>query len=416
VVYNDSELNTVNSRIQGVMDILDLDEGFKQIILKPERVLEVNFPVSVNGDSIDVFTGWRVLHSSLRGPGKGGIRFDKNLSQSQVAALATDMTLKTAVVNIPFGGAKGGVVCDPHDFSLKDVEKITRAFALSLSRFVGPDRDVPAPDINTDERIMAWFADTLWRINSSTERGVITGKPADIGGVSGHVGATAAGLMAVLRMHCERLGISFTRTRVVIQGFGKVGAPLCFLLSSLGARIIAISDEYGSIYNSAGINIAELSNFVSKNKSVKGFMMADEIKVDEFWNTPCDVLIPAAIGGVIDKERAQKINARIILEAANGPLFSEADEVCDAKGITVIPDILANAGGVTSSYFEWVQSRQGLTWSQDQHANLLNTYMQNAFEKVFKESETYNVNLRKASIIVALKRIYNAFLERGIMF
>jgi glutamate dehydrogenase (NAD(P)+) len=398
------------------MDILDLDEGFKQIILKPERVLEVNFPVSVNGDSIDVFTGWRVLHSSLRGPGKGGIRFDKNLSQSQVAALATDMTLKTAVVNIPFGGAKGGVVCDPHDFSLKDVEKITRAFALSLSRFVGPDRDVPAPDINTDERIMAWFADTLWRINSSTERGVITGKPADIGGVSGHVGATAAGLMAVLRMHCERLGISFTRTRVVIQGFGKVGAPLCFLLSSLGARIIAISDEYGSIYNSAGINIAELSNFVSKNKSVKGFMMADEIKVDEFWNTPCDVLIPAAIGGVIDKERAQKINARIILEAANGPLFSEADEVCDAKGITVIPDILANAGGVTSSYFEWVQSRQGLTWSQDQHANLLNTYMQNAFEKVFNESETYNVNLRKASIIVALKRIYNAFLERGIMF
>ena len=405
---------TVLDRLDDAAKLVGLDPDVHRLLRTPQRVLEVAVPVRMDDHSIEVFTGWRVHHDTTRGPGKGGIRFHPDVDVDEIKALAAAMTWKTAILDLPFGGAKGGVRCDPTLFSLGELERLTRRYTYEISPLLGPDRDVPAPDVNTDGRVMAWLLDTLSMTQGEHMTGAVTGKPLAVGGTRMHAGATSSGCLVTARAAFAELGITMAGSRAVLQGFGKVGGPLAFLLHSAGMRIVAVADVGGAVANEGGLDIGGLSDHVAATGSVAGFPGGDAISSDAIWDVECELLVPAALGGVIDEAEARRIRATVVVEAANGPTTIAGQTVLQDRGIVVVPDILANAGGVTASYFEWAQSRQGYPWDESVLAERLRTRMNDAFVTVWARSQALGVDLRRGALAVALDRISAAIEARGL--
>ena len=401
------------ARLDDAAALLGLDPGIHAILSHAERVLEVSVPLRRDGGTTEVHVGWRIHHNTARGPAKGGIRFLPGLVREEVQALAMAMTWKCALLEIPFGGGKGGVDCDPTTLSLAELERLTRRYTWQILPMLGPDRDVPAPDVNTDARVMAWMMDTVAVIRGGAAQDVVTGKPLEIGGVLGHQGATADGVTVAVREACERIGIPLAGTRVAIQGFGKVGGPLAYLLSSLGMRVVAVGDIAGATMNPAGLDIPALSGHVERTGSVADFPLGDPIPGDNLFAVECDVFIPAALHSAIGPDEARALTAGLVVEAANGPTTTEGDAVLNERGIMVVPDILANAGGVTASYFEWVQAREGYPWDQETAANRLRERMQHAVGTVFERAEHLKVSGRRAAYALAVERVADTISVRG---
>jgi len=404
----------VLERLDDAAKLTGIDHDIHRMLRTPRRVLEVAVPVRMDDGRVEVFTGWRVHHDTTRGPGKGGIRFHPDLDVREVTALAADMTLKTAVVNIPFGGAKGGVRCDPTTMSLSELERLTRRYAWEIMPLLGPDKDIPAPDVNTDGRVMAWLMDTVSMALGGSLPGSVTGKPLAIGGTPAHAGATASGVLICARAAFAALNLPFVGGRAVLQGFGKVGGTLAFLLSSAGMRVIAVSDVGGAVHNPGGLDAFALSDHVSESGTVAGFSGGEPIDELDMWALDCELAVPAALACVITEEVATRLGAKVMVEAANGPTTPEADPILERRGITVVPDILANAGGVTASYFEWAQSRQGYAWDEETVAARLRKTMDDAFTAVWAKSETLSVSLRRAAFALALERVAEAIATRGL--
>jgi glutamate dehydrogenase (NAD(P)+) len=393
---------------------LNLDDGMRKILKSPAREITVNIPVLLDDGRLEVFTGYRVQHSIARGPGKGGIRFDKNVTLDEVRALASWMTWKCAVVNIPFGGAKGGVICDPALLSDFELERITRRYTAEIVEFLGPERDVPAPDVNTNAQTMAWIMDTYSMHVRHTTTAVVTGKPMDLGGSLGRPEATGRGCMFVTQRALQRLGLDTVSPSIVIQGFGNVGGMAARLMSAIGYKIIAIVEYDGAIYNAAGLNIPNLMRHRKDTGSVRDFAGGENMDKTEAMFLPCDVLVPAATENVINSGNAHRLKCKILCEGANGPTTALADEILAENNIFVIPDILANAGGVTVSYFEWVQDRQGFFWNEDLVNQRLEEIMANSFDAVVSYAEKHGVHNRVAAYMLALDRVATCIKMRGI--
>ena len=406
--------SAVLERLDDAAKLTGVDPDVHRLLRTPRRVLEVAVPVRMDDGRIEVFTGWRVHHDTTRGPAKGGIRFHPDVDVHEVMALAADMTFKTAVAKLPFGGAKGGVRCDPRLLSLGELERITRRYTLEISPLLGPDKDVPAPDVNTDERVMAWLVDTLSMLRGEALGGSATGKPLSIGGSRGHAGATASGVLICVRAVFAELGLPMVGARAVIQGFGKVGGPLAFLLSSAGMRVIAVSDIGGAVHNPGGLDPLALSEHVAASRSVADFSGGEPLHEDDMWALECELVVPAALAGAITAEVAERLGARVMVEAANGPTVPDADVVLERRGLTVVPDILANAGGVVASYFEWAQSRQGYAWDEETVASRLRKRMEDAFSAVWVKADSLSVSLRRAAFALALERVAEAIAARGL--
>ena len=406
--------SAVLERLDDAAALTGLDPDIHRLLRIPERVLEVAVPVRMDDGRVEVFIGWRVHHDTTRGPAKGGIRFHPEVDAREVSALAAGMTFKTAVLNLPFGGAKGGVRCDPTTLSLGELERLTRRYTYEISPILGPDRDVPAPDINTDGRVMAWLMDTLSMIHGTSMPASVTGKPLSVGGTRGHAGATSTGVLVCARAAFAALEMPFVGGRAVIQGFGKVGGPLAFLLSSAGMRVVAVSDVGGAVHNPGGLDAGNLSDHVAKTGSVAGFEGGDPIDPGTLFDIECELAVPAALAGAIDADVAGRLGAKVIVEAANGPTTPAADPILHDRGVVVVPDILANAGGVTASYFEWVQSRQGYAWEEELVAQRLRAGMDEAFNAVWTKAETLNVSLRRSAFALALDRVAEAIAARGL--
>ncbi len=406
--------DAVLERINDGARLIGLEEDIRRMLSVPSRVLEVGIPIRMDDGRVEVYVGWRVHHDVSRGPGKGGIRFHHLVTANEVKALAAEMTLKCAVVDIPFGGAKGGVKVDPRLLSDGELERLTRRYTIDVAALLGPDRDVPAPDVNTDARVMAWVMDTISMFRGEAVTGVVTGKPLAVGGSRGHLGATSQGVLICSRAIFSSLGMPMAGARAVVQGHGKVGGPLCYLLSSAGMRVVAVTDQDGGVYNAAGLDTLALADHVDKTGSVDGFERADPLDPDEIWQIDCELAVPAALDGVITAEVAEKLGAKVIVEAANGPTLPDADPVLDRRGIVVVPDILANAGGVTASYFEWAQSRQGFAWEEEVVAERLRRFMEAAFDHCWKRSKELNVTLRRAAVALALERVGETIRLRGL--
>lgn len=404
----------MQERFDDAARLVDLAPWVHQVLRTPRRVLEVSIPVRMDSGDVRVFDGWRVCHNDSRGPAKGGIRYHQDVDAHEVTALAAGMTFKTAVVNVPFGGGKGGVRVDPRTLSSGELERLTRRYTYEILPVLGEDVDVPAPDVNTDGRIMTWLLDTYSAFNRGLRPDVVTGKPVNLFGSHGREGATSSGVVTCVREAFNRLGIPMVGSRAVIQGFGKVGGPLAFLLSSAGMRVIAVSDIGGAIHNPAGLDAFRLAEHVARMGTVAGFDGAEEISAEEMWRLDCEVCIPAALSGAITRSVAETLGATVLVEAANGPTTPAADSVLDDRGIVVVPDILANAGGVTVSYFEWAQGRQGYMWEEDQVANRLRRMMEEAFMAVWTTSEAHTVSLRRAAFCVAVERLAESITARGI--
>ena len=401
-------------RLDDAAQLVELDPDVHRLLRTPRRVLEVSVPVRMDDGRVEVFLGWRVHHDTTRGPGKGGIRFHPDVDAREVTALAAGMTLKTAVLGLPFGGAKGGVRCDPTKLSLGELERLTRRYTYEISPLLGPDKDIPAPDVNTDGRVMAWLYDTMSMTFGVSMPATVTGKPLAVGGTLGHAGATSTGVLVSARAAFAALDLPFVGGRAVIQGFGKVGGPLAFLLTSAGMRVVAVSDVFGAIHNPGGLDAFELSDHVARTGTVVGFASADAISPEELWQLPCELCVPAALAGCLTPEVAETLGAKVVVEAANGPTTTAADPIFDRRGIIVVPDILANAGGVTASYFEWVQSRQGMAWEEDEVANRLRRKMEDAFTDVWSKSEALGVSMRRAAFALAVERVADAIAARGL--
>ncbi|MGZ4789357.1 MAG: Glu/Leu/Phe/Val family dehydrogenase [Terriglobales bacterium] len=393
---------------------LNLDEGIKKILRSPNRELTVYIPVHMDDGHMEVFTGYRVQHSIARGPGKGGIRYAPDVTIDEVRALASWMTWKCAVVNIPFGGAKGGVICDPKKMSMGELERMTRRYTAELIEFIGPEKDVPAPDVNTNEQVMAWIMDTYSMHMRQTVTAVVTGKPLNMGGSRGRREATGRGVMVVCDEALKKLNLTRESTRVIIQGFGNVGSNAARLMFEAGYKIIGIAEWDGGLYNPNGIDIEALWEHRYRNGSIHGFKGAEPYDSSELLIADCDILIPAATENVITSKNAAKIKAKILAEGANGPTTAAADEILAEKHVFVIPDILANAGGVTTSYFEWVQDRQGYFWKESVVNEQLDHIMRSSFEDVVRYAETHNVHNRIAAYMLAIDRVAYTIRQRGI--
>jgi len=404
----------VLERLDDAAKLTGVDPDIHRLLRTPKRVLEVAVPVRMDEGHVEVFTGWRIHHDTTRGPAKGGLRFHPQLDAREVAALAAAMTLKTAVANLPFGGAKGGVRCDPTKLSLGELERVTRRYTVEVMPLLGQDRDVPAPDVNTDGRVMAWLMDTLATMTGRAEPGAVTGKPLSIGGTRGHSGATSAGVVVCTRSVFTELEIPVAGSRAIIQGFGKVGGPLAFLLSSAGMRVVAVSDIGGAVHNPAGLDVSALADHCAHAGTVAGFDRGDPIEPDDMWELDCELAVPAALEGAIDDHVAGRLGARVVVEAANGPTTPSADAILDRRDIVVVPDILANSGGVTASYFEWAQSRQGYAWDEHTVASRLRKGMEESFVGVWAKSELLGVSLRRAAFALAVERVAEAISARGL--
>ncbi len=393
---------------------LNLDEGIQKVLRYPNRELILHIPVAMDNGKLEVFTGFRVQHSIARGPSKGGIRYAPDVTLDEVRALASWMTWKCAVVNIPFGGAKGGIICDPHKMSQGELERMTRRYTAELVEFIGPEKDVPAPDVNTNEQTMAWIMDTYSMHMRQTVTAVVTGKPINIGGSRGRREATGRGIMIVCDEAVKKLGLTPEQTRVIIQGFGNVGSNAALLMAEAGYRIIGIAEVEGGLLNKNGIDVEALSQYRQRNRTLKGFPGAEEADPAELLLTECEILIPAATENVITSRNADKVKCKILAEGANGPTTSVADNILADKKVFVIPDILCNAGGVTTSYFEWVQDRQGYFWKESAVNDRLAEIMKESFQDVVRYSETHNVNNRIAAYMLAIDRVAYTIRQRGI--
>ena len=393
---------------------LNLDDGIRKVLSYPNRELILHIPVAMDSGKLEVFTGYRVQHSIARGPSKGGIRYSPDVTLDEVRALASWMTWKCAVVNIPFGGAKGGIICDPHKMSQGELERMTRRYTAELVEFIGPEKDVPAPDVNTNEQTMAWIMDTYSMHMRQTVTAVVTGKPINIGGSRGRREATGRGIMIVCDEAVKKLGLTPEQTRVIVQGFGNVGSNAALLMAEAGYRIIGIAEVEGGLFNKNGIDVEALSQYRQRNGTLKDFPGAEAADPAELLLTECEILIPAATENVITSRNAAQIKCKILAEGANGPTTSVADDILADKKVFVIPDILCNAGGVTTSYFEWVQDRQGYFWKESAVNDRLAEIMKESFQDVVRYSETHNVNNRIAAYMLAIDRVAYTIRQRGI--
>jgi glutamate dehydrogenase (NAD(P)+) len=405
---------SAEARFDEAAELLGLDEGLRKILRTPALELKVSVPVMLDDGRYEVFTGYRVQHSIVRGPAKGGIRFAPDVTLDEVRALSAWMTWKCAVVNIPFGGAKGGVICDPDVLSPGELERITRRYTSEIMDIIGPERDVPAPDINTNPQTMAWIMDTYSMHKRHTVTGVVTGKPLALGGSAGRTEATGRGCMIVTMQALRRFGLDIATTRVVIQGFGNVGGMSAKLMARSGFKIICIIEYDGAVYNPKGLDIEALMQHRKDTGSITGFSGGEDIDREAAFFLDCDVLLPAAKENVITTANADRIKAKIICEGANGPTTSEADAILAEKKVFVIPDILANAGGVTVSYFEWVQDRQGFFWNEQLVNGRLEEIMVNSFRDVVSFAEKHQVNNRLAAYMLAIDRVASALQTRGL--
>ena len=393
---------------------LQLDEGLWKILRSPSREVIVHIPVQLDDGKLETFTGFRVQHSIDRGPAKGGIRYGPNVTLDETRALASWMTWKCAVVNIPFGGAAGGVICDPDKMSKRELERLTRRYTAELMELLGPEKDVPGPDINTDEQIMAWIMDTYSMHVRHTVNAVVTGKPIELGGSHGRIEATGRGLMIVCDEALKRLSMSRDRTRVVIQGFGNVGSNAARLMHRQGYKVVGVSTTTGGVYNRNGIDIEALTQFHKEHKTLIAFPDAEETTSADLLLADCDILIPAATANQITTRNADRVKAKILCEGANGPTTAEADDILTEKRVFVIPDILANSGGVTVSYFEWVQDRQGYFWSEALVNEHLGHTLRTSFAEVLQYANVHGVSNRIAAYMLAIDRVAYTLRQRGI--
>jgi glutamate dehydrogenase (NAD(P)+) len=393
---------------------LNLDEGLWKLLRTPAREIIVHFPVAMDDGRIEMFTGYRVQHNIARGPAKGGIRYAPDVTLDEVRALASWMTWKCAVVNIPFGGAKGGVVCDPATMSKGELERMTRRYTAEIIDFIGPEKDVLAPDVNTNEQTMAWIMDTYSMHMGRTVTSVVTGKPLNIGGSRGRIDATGRGVLVVCDESLRYLNMTIEGCRVVIQGFGNVGSNAARLMMERGYKIVGVVEKDGGLFNPNGIDVHQLAEYKYRNGTTLGFRNAEAMPSDELLVADCDLLIPAATENVITSRNAEKIKARVIVEGANGPTTAVADEILAEKRTFVVPDILANAGGVTASYFEWVQDRQGYFWKEAVVNEQLETILRDSFDDVVRYAEAHNVNNRIAAYMLAIDRVAITIKQRGI--
>ena len=410
----DNPFEAMMSRFDRAAVLLDLDPGIYQVLRHPEKQITISVPVMMDSGEVRVFTGHRVLYNTSRGPAKGGIRFDLNVTLDEVTALAAWMTWKCAVVNLPFGGSKGGVVCDPLQMSVGELERLTRRYTAGIITTLGPDSDVPAPDVNTNERVMAWIMDTYSMHARHTVTAVVTGKPVEMGGSLGRREATGRGCMHVTRQALEHLGMPVAGATVAVQGFGNVGSVAAALLAREGCKIVAVSDRTGGVHNPAGIDVDAAVEYVRRHKTLEGFAGGDAVTNDELLELDVDVLVPAALENVITSRNAARVKARVICEGANGPTSAAADAILEEKGIFVIPDILANAGGVTVSYFEWVQDRGGYFWSEDTVNDRLRDIMVRSFQDVLALAKQHRVNMRTAAYMLSITRVATVHKRRGI--
>ncbi|QNL21951.1 Glu/Leu/Phe/Val dehydrogenase [Hyphobacterium sp. CCMP332] len=411
---HDNPFESMMSRFNVAAEILGLDEETYNVLKSPAKQVTVNLPVTMDDGAIRVFEGHRVIHSNILGPSKGGVRFDMGVNIDEVKALAAWMTWKCAVVDIPYGGGKGGVKCNPREMSRGEVERLVRAYTTAMIDIFGPDRDIPAPDMGTGPREMAWMVDQYSRARGMTVNAVVTGKPLVLGGSLGRVAATGRGVMVSALAAMEKRSMSPTKASCAVQGFGNVGANAALLLAERGVKIKAISDISGAYWNDNGIDILEAIKFKDNNNgSLEGYKGAQKISNDELLTSKVDVLVPAALEDVITRKNADKIQASMIVEGANGPTSAGADSIIHDKGIIVVPDILANAGGVTVSYFEWVQNRLGYKWSEERVNRRSDRIMKEAFDRVYDAAMKHDVSLRIAAYIVAIDKVSNTFKLRG---
>ena len=393
---------------------VDIPQGIAAVLRVPKRELTVHFPVKMDDGSLKVFTGYRVQHTLSAGPAKGGIRYHPAVTLDEMKAMAMLMTWKCAVVNLPFSGAKGGVVCDPAHLSDGEVERLTRRFTTEIMPLIGPMTDIPAPDVNTNSQTMAWMMDTYTMHTGTQALSVVTGKPLEIGGSLGRAEATGRGVMFCTLEALKCQGRSPEGATVVVQGFGKVGAPSAYLLQDQGARVVAVSDVFGGVYNANGLDARDLLAYVKRTGSVVGYPNAEAITNAQLLALPCDVLIPAALEQTLRCDNAAQVNAKIVVEGANGPTTPEADKVLEDRGIFVVPDILANAGGVTVSYFEWVQGLQIFFWSEDEVNERLRQHIVNSFHQVYEIAREKGCSMRIAAYIKAITRVARAKEVRAI--
>jgi glutamate dehydrogenase (NAD(P)+) len=407
-------LRSALAQFDDAADRLRLDPGIRAVLRVPKRELAVNFPVEMDDGRIQVFSGHRVQHNLARGPAKGGIRYHPEVDVDEVRALAMWMTWKCAVVRLPFGGAKGGVVCDPKVMSQRELERMTRRYATEISGLIGPDSDIPAPDLNTGPQTMAWIMDTYSMHHGYSVPAVVTGKPLSIGGSEGRLEATGRGVVYCIEQAAEHLGMKLAGARVAVQGFGNVGEPTVRLLHALGARIVAVSEETGGVYHPEGLNPADLLRYKQEMGSVVGAPRTQPLSNEEVLEVDCEVLVPAAVASVITERNATRIKARIVAEGANGPTTPAGDRVLQERGVFVVPDILCNAGGATVSYFEWVQDRDAYFWSADEINGRLQRIIVGAFQDVLRFSQQHDVPLRVGATMLGVSRVAEASATRGI--
>jgi glutamate dehydrogenase (NAD(P)+) len=409
----DNPFEEMMARFDAAAQLVNLDPGIYEILRHPERQIIVSVPIQLDNGEVEVFTGYRVVHNTARGPGKGGIRFDMMVTLDEVKALAAWMTWKCAVVNIPFGGAKGGVVCDPAKLSDRELERVTRRYTAALINAFGPESDIPAPDVNTNERVMAWIMDTYAMHKQLASQGVVTGKPIEVGGSLGRREATGRGCMIVTKEALKHLQLPLRGSRVAVQGFGNVGSVAAKLLEAEGLTVVAVSDASAAIFNENGIYIDDALHWVRENRYLDGYPGGEVIGPEELLALDVDVLLPAAVENVITHRNAGQIKAKVLCEGANGPTTAAADRILQEKGTFVIPDILANAGGVTVSYFEWVQNRSGYFWDEETVVNRLEAVTVRSFADVLGVATRHTVDMRTAAYMLAVERVATVHRIRG---
>ena len=411
---DDSPWGTYLSQVDRVVPYLGNLARWVETLKRPKRALIVDVPIELDNGTVAHFEGFRVQHNLSRGPGKGGVRYHPDVTLEEVMALSAWMTVKTAAVNLPFGGAKGGIRVDPKLLSTKELERMTRRYTSEIGLIIGPQKDIPAPDVNTNGQIMAWMMDTYSMNTGSTATGVVTGKPLHLGGSAGRIKATGRGVFVTGREAARRIGLDLNGARVAVQGFGNVGGSAAELFAQAGGKVVAAQDHTGTIYNANGFDLADLVPHVNNTGGVAGFKGADVMKSEEFWDVDCDILIPAALEGQITEERARRIKAKLVLEGANGPTVPKADDMLFERNILVVPDVICNAGGVTVSYFEWVQDFSSFFWSEDEINVRLDKIMVDALKKIWDTADRHKITLRTATFAVACERILIAREERGL--
>jgi glutamate dehydrogenase (NAD(P)+) len=412
--HQDSPWSTYLSQVERVLPYLGHLARWSETLKRPKRALVVDIPIELDDGTVAHFEGYRVQHNLSRGPGKGGVRYHPDVTLEEVMALSAWMSIKNAAVNLPYGGAKGGIRVDPKQLSHKELERMTRRYTSEIGMIIGPQQDIPAPDVNTNPQIMAWMMDTYCMNTGTNATGVVTGKPVHLGGSLGRVKATGRGVFVTGREAARRINLDLNGARVAVQGFGNVGSAAAELFGQAGGRLVAVQDHTGTIFNDQGFDMADLMAHVRSAGGVGGFAGGEPMHNEEFWDVACDILIPAALEGQITAGRARRIKARMVLEGANGPTVPSADDILAERGILVVPDVICNAGGVTVSYFEWVQDFSSFFWTEDEINVRLDKIMVGALKRIWETADRHRITLRTATFAVACERILTARVERGL--